>query len=81
MATRGTASTWLRLICALLAVAGVWALSRPALYDNMERPSSWFILAFGLFGLYLFAYFAVRGRLPKGLAPEASSGPGSGGDA
>ena len=81
MATQGRTVRWLRIICALLAVTGVWALSRPALYDDLERPSNWFVLAFGLFGLYLFAYFALRGRLPKGLSPDKSRGTAPDGDA
>ena len=68
MATQRTAPGWQRAISALLAVAGIWALTRPELYDNLDRPTNLFLLAFGLFGLYLFGYFALRGSLPRGFA-------------
>ena len=81
MASHGTEVGWLRVICAFPAIAGAWAPSRPELYDRAKSPTSWSVLAFGVFGVSLFAYVALRGRLPKGVAPDASRGPGSGSDA
>ena len=71
MGTRSKAPDWQRAISAVLAIAGIWALARPELYDNLERPGNLFVLAFGLSGIYLFGHFAIRGRLPTALALSA----------
>lgn len=61
------AAVWLRAVTALLALGGGGAL----LYDLLARGiSSWLdglIAVMGLYGLYLFGFFSITGRLPASM--------------
>lgn len=59
-----SAPIWQRVICGVLAIGGGVALVAEVLY-GVSSHQSLVSLLFGLGGLYLFGYIAVRGRLPR----------------
>jgi hypothetical protein len=74
------ASGWLRAVTGVLAIGGGGVF----LYDLVIHGfSSWLdglVAVIGLYGLYLFGFFTLTGRLPASMQAGQSTGPRAHGD-
>ena len=65
-----------RVICGVLALAGAWAVGQlgwVALRDGNATLLALLPLAVAVYGLYLFGFIAITGRLPRRFDKAAKS--------
>lgn len=65
-----TKMRWLRTIAAVLALLGGFSVVEELVTEGVGSVLDGALGFFALYGLYLFAFFAIRGRLPGHLRAD-----------